>query len=400
MIEELAADQPARRGPAGPTNHLVLVVDDEPASVRAVCRTLRGEARLLTAGDGRQAWEVLEAQPVCLVVADQRMPDMSGTELLARTAQRFPEVVRVLLTGYTDTGTLLEAINAGHVYAYLTKPWSATELLLAVRRGLERYDHLVERRRLHAELEKAVERLRREVEWKNRLLTLAAHELGTPLHLIGSALELLAAGGVEAALAPWLAMAQRNVDWLARGLSQMLAAGRWRSGPLPLRRTSTAAQQIVDTVRARFAAAENVRQLHWTWQVDPGLPLMDADPEWLARALGNLVSNAIRFTPDGGAICVRATHLDDTICIAVTDTGIGIDASLHGEIFEPFAAASGDLLRHGSGLWEFGARGLGLGLAIAKAVVDQHGGELSVVSRTGQGSCFTIRLPVDHAARP
>lgn len=391
-------DREQRSDESDHQDHLVLVVDDEPASRRAVCRTLSTEARLVSAAAGEEAWEILLSQPVCLVVADQRMPDMLGTELLARTAARFPQIVRVLLTGYTDADTLLEAINAGHVYSYLTKPWSSAELRLAVRRGLERYDGVMERRRLHAELQQACARLQREVERKSRLLTLAAHELGTPLHLVGSALDLLAQADLDASRQQWVSMAQRNVEWLAHGLAQMLAAGRWRGARLPLRRRSTDAQLVLDAVRGRFATVEGVRRLDWTWQVAAGLPRLEADAEWLARALGNLVANAVRFTPDGGSIRIQAAMEAGSLCFSVTDSGIGIDEAVRDEIFEPFAGG-GDLLRHGSGLWEFGARGLGLGLATAKAVVDQHGGELSVASRVGQGSCFTIRLPVDRTAR-
>ena len=114
----------------------ILVVDDEPASVRVVARALADECRVLTATSARAGLEVLGAEPVALMVVDQRIPEMSGTELLARCAAQQLEIIRVLLTGYTDIETLLEAINAGHVYYYLTKPWEPQELRLVVRRGL------------------------------------------------------------------------------------------------------------------------------------------------------------------------------------------------------------------------------------------------------------------------
>ena len=204
----------------------ILVVDDEPASVRAIERALAEEYRVVTAAGGVPALAALAAQPVTLMVVDQRMPDMSGTELLARTATQYPDIVRILLTGYTDVDTLVDAINAGHIYYYLTKPWEPRELRLVVRRGLERYAAAAERRRLLDELRTACERLRREVDRRGRLLTLAAHELGTPVHVLSNALALMPAGELGETARGWLETARRSADWLARGLAQMAGHAR------------------------------------------------------------------------------------------------------------------------------------------------------------------------------
>src|SRR5437773_2208618 len=128
--------------------HTILVVDDEPANVRAVARTLRDAHRVVTATRAADGLALLAAEPVALLIVDQRMPEMTGTALLARSAAQRPEVIRVLLTGYTDTPTLLDAINAGHVYAYVTKPWDPPALQTVVRRALEHYDAEADRRRL------------------------------------------------------------------------------------------------------------------------------------------------------------------------------------------------------------------------------------------------------------
>ena len=116
---------------------------------------------------------------------------------------------------------------------------------------------------------------------------------------------------------------------------------------------------------------------------------------WLERALYNLISNAVRFTPDGGSVTVTAAAADAAVEISVADTGIGIDASLLDEVFEPFSAAGGEIQLHTSGRFEFGSRGLGLGLAITKAIIEQHGGTISVQSQRGVGSRFTAVLPAD-----
>ncbi len=374
--------------------HTILVVDDEPASVRAVARVLADEHRVLTAPSADAGLELLGAEPVALMVVDQRMPGMSGAELLARCAAWQPDIIRILLTGYTDIETLLEAINAGHVYYYLTKPWEPQELRLVVRRGLERYDVEAERRRLLAELERALARVRREAEQKGRLLTLATHELGTPLHLLANALTFIGEAGVPPPAGVWLDTAQRSIGWLGRIAAQIASGARWHGRGLQLDCRPLCVSSLLTDLQNAFPAMIEKRQLRLQVEMIDDCPSVSADRVWLARALTNLLSNAVRFTPDGGTITLALTKTPSAVCITVSDTGIGIDAQLLDEVFEPFSAASGDVQLHTSGRFEFGSRGLGLGLAIAKAIIDQHGGSITVHSRKGVGSQFSVALPL------
>ena len=123
-----------------------------------------------------------------------------------------------------------------------------------------------------------------------------------------------------------------------------------------------------------------------------------ADPHWLRHALASLLSNAVRFTPDGGAVRVSARREGEWTLITVADGGIGIAPERLADIFEPFSAAGGDVLLHGSGGLQFGARGLGLGLATVQGIAAAHGGVVEVESAEGLGSRFTLRLPGATAA--
>ena len=373
--------------------HTVLVVDDEPASVRAVTRALQAEARVVGTTSAAQALAALATEPIALLIVDHRMPEMTGTELLARTAAQCPDAVRILLTGYTDIGTLIDAINAGHVYHYLTKPWEPQALRLVVRRGLERYEAEADRRRLLSDLEQAYQRARRETEQKSRLLTVASHELGTPLHILASALEFLSESELPPPARTWLDTATRNAEWLARGLAQMATAARCANRELRLRPIPTDLTVLLDRLRASFAPIVVARQLTLQCNVEEALPALNADPLWLERALFNLLSNAVRFTPDGGAVSVTVGPTGGAVRIRVRDTGVGIDAAALGEIFEPFSRACGDVALHASGGFDFGARGLGLGLSITRAIVEQHDGTIGARSQPGVGSEFTITLP-------
>ena len=117
-----------------------MIVDDEPANLRTLERLFREDYQVITAESGSGALALLEQHDVALLITDQRMPAMTGLDLLQRTVALRPQMVRILLTGYTDIGALIEGINCGHVYRYLTKPWNNDELRLTVSRALEHYE--------------------------------------------------------------------------------------------------------------------------------------------------------------------------------------------------------------------------------------------------------------------
>lgn len=118
----------------------ILIVDDEPANVRALQRLFRDEYQVLTAFSGAEALELVQQHEVVLMITDQRMPEMTGIELLKKTVSLRPRMVRIILTGYTDVEALVEAINCGQVYRYVTKPWNNEDLRVMVRRALEHYE--------------------------------------------------------------------------------------------------------------------------------------------------------------------------------------------------------------------------------------------------------------------
>ena len=131
---------------ARPKKPKMLVVDDEPDNLDLLYRTFRREFQVLKAESGVRALEVLQKEgEVAVIISDQRMPEMKGTEFLKKTLPQFPNTVRIILTGFTDIEDLVEAINSGQVYKYITKPWDPNELKAVVQRAADTYDLLKQR---------------------------------------------------------------------------------------------------------------------------------------------------------------------------------------------------------------------------------------------------------------
>src|SRR5918912_3895646 len=121
-------------------SYKIMIVDDEPANLRLLERLFRSDYTVVSAESGEEALRLLNHHEVALLITDQRMPGMTGIELLKQTVHTRPHMVRMILTGYTDVSALVEAINCGQVYRYVTKPWDNDDLRLTVERALQHYE--------------------------------------------------------------------------------------------------------------------------------------------------------------------------------------------------------------------------------------------------------------------
>jgi len=188
-------------------SHTVLCVDDEINVLNALKRLFRKEGyRLLTTSSGADALKLLQDNPVHMIISDQRMPEMSGTELMAKVKENYPDVIRIILTGYTDVDTITESINQGHIYKFFLKPWNDQSLVLEIRQALEQYDLAQTNKALHQtvleqnemfrqindNLETLVKERTLEVEIQNQALALSHAILeNLPVPIIGISTELM-----------------------------------------------------------------------------------------------------------------------------------------------------------------------------------------------------------------
>jgi signal transduction histidine kinase len=254
------------------------------------------------------------------------------------------------------------------------------DLLTVLRRAARRDQAAV------AALREQNARLMQLNEIKQSFVSMVSHELRTPLTSIVGYLEFLREGEIGELTdeqARCVSVIERNAGRLQQLVDDILQLGRAEEGQLKL------TVEPVDVGRLVRHAAESARSvgerkgLALTVQVAPELPDLEGDRRLLAQALDNLVSNAIKFTPAGGTVTIRARPADDGVELEVEDSGVGITTDELPHLFERFFRASTAV-----------ASGTGLGLPIARSIADLHGGTISVDSTVGVGSTFRLRLPL------
>lgn len=379
------------------TRPILMVIDDEPEVLRSVHDLFRMDYRVWTFGHPEEAIERLAAVDVPVVLCDQRMPEMSGVELLARARDLRPNTTRLLFTGYTDVKAVIDAINKGHIYRYITKPWDPEELAGIVRQAVEMHDLIASRRALLEELQESNARLREADRIKSAFIEVASHELNTPVAVVLGLSELWKMTLAETATAQertWVERMQaagKRLAAIVERMLKLLQADRFAQ-TLDLRPTDLGA--LVRGVAADLGPFLEARHQAVELQVPPGIGSAEIDPEKVADVLTNLLANAIKFTPDDQMIRVAVEPAGpDWVRFAVADPGIGIGPEDRRHLFEPFFTGY-DTMHHSSGQFQFGKRGIGLGLHLVKTFVELHGGRLEeVCSAPGQGSTFGFLLP-------
>jgi signal transduction histidine kinase len=373
--------------------HTLLVVDDEPDVVQSVQDLLRLDYRVHGSTRPTEALDLMRRHDVHIVMTDQRMPEMSGVEFLRRVRGEHPSAVRLLFTGYADIKAVIDAINQGNVYRYITKPWDPDELQVVIRQAAQQYDLLAERERLLDELQRKNAALQQANSLKEAFIQVASHELRTPLAIMYGLTDLaLRTPGLNGPHRDWLDSCKRAGDRLQRlveQLTKMLAAGRFDR---VLDRKPTDLTTLLNQAAQDVAPFVQLRQQAFTLDLATDLGSFNLDAAKIRDSVDHLLFNAIKFTADGGTISLIARRLPDGAAqINVVDSGVGINPAHREHLFEPFFTGF-DASRHCSGQYEFGRKGLGLGLTLVKTFVEMHGGKVEFESEVGKGSKFTITL--------
>ncbi len=356
----------------------VLVIDDEEAIRDSCCLVLaKAGYRTQTAEDGNVGLEKITEMKPDLVLVDLKMPGMSGMEVLEKIAQIDPSIICVVITGYATIESAVEAMKRS-AYDFLPKPFTPDQLRIVVKRGLER-------RRLAIE----AERLRREKQMlRENFVTLVSHQLRSPLASARQYFGVIRegfAGDVTDKQKQIIETAGRYLDDLMQLINDWLDLARIDSGRLTEKFEPVALETVFLEILEIAKPLAEAGKVTLGLRLSADTPAVLADRDSLKQAITNLVSNAIRYNRQGGTVVINTRQQGNDVVIEVCDTGIGISRDDVPFIFDEFFRVKSSQTRHISGT--------GLGLPIARRIIEAHNGRIQVDSELGKGTTFTIFLP-------
>jgi signal transduction histidine kinase len=392
----------------------VLVVDDEESVVVTIKAILQLDGyNVATTTSGAQARAMVREVEYDLVLTDLRLEDGDGLDVLKAVRESYPETVTIMLTGYASLESAIQALRAG-AYDYLVKPSEVEELRATVARGLERR-RLGQELRLRvaeladlnaslqqrvddatAELKERYEQLKELDRMKSQFLSIASHELKTPITAMSGFLQValrrvrrLSQGDAAAPVAEelrgiteQLEVVYRQTGKLARLVDELLDVSRIQTGRIEFRYGDVDLSELANEVATRMQLTTTTHEISVRRDSEN---VVTADRDHLEQVLNNLVTNAIKYSPAGGAITIDVRPDDGGVRLSVTDEGIGIPEKELEAIFGLFYRSPDRAARD--------AAGMGLGLYISKEIVVRHGGRIWAESGGVRGSTLNVVIP-------
>ncbi len=376
-----------------PMSRMVLLVDDEQLDV--IEQLLEGHCDIITATSGPIALDIVESQKIDVVVADQRMPTMTGLELLEIVKERHPLIVRIILTAYSDTDVIIQSINRGEVYRFLLKPWRPEELYHTINSAIE-YKYIregllklvAELRQKNSSLASLLADLRASQDkllHSDRLATLGkfaasmSHDLRNELFVLKGTVSLMKEMKVNQQVLEMLEMESSAIENLQHLIEGIYDYSRMERSPLVAGAENI--NRIIDEVIMFLRWRSDFKNVRWITHFEP-LPSCRVDRRKMKQLVTNLlVNSAEALAGKTGTVEVFTRRSgDDTIQIEIRDSGKGIADDIAAEIWKPFFST-----KNGTGL--------GLGLDICRQIAKLHGGKIYFTSEPGKGTSFYVEIP-------
>ena len=376
----------------------ILLVEDEKGSQLTLSTLLQTEGYQVIACETAQAAlnHITTEGHIELVLADLKLRDGSGLQILWALKKINPDAAFILVTGHASVETAVEAVNEG-AFAYHVKPIDIDALLNSVRNAIKQRRLLIENQSLLERLRQANQDLvanNRELDQasraKTQILATVTHELKTPLtSIMGYVDRLLLERGKVGPLnekqAHYLDSVQSSSRRLRVLIDDLLDISRIETGALEYSLSTLAVGQEIDNVVQFNRTLIDEKQLHLLLSIPGDLPPVWADRLRFSQIVSNLLSNACKYSPEAATVAISAKHDDLCIQVDIADTGIGIPQSDQSKLFTKFFRCDNSSTRNVSGT--------GLGLFITKHLVKAQGGRIWVRSQESRGSTFSFTLP-------
>ncbi len=350
----------------------ILYVDDEAKNLTAFKASFRRSYKIVTAISAGEAAELLRQESFHIIIADQRMPSITGVEFFQSIRKTYPNAIRILLTGYTDVREIVDAINKGEIFRFITKPWNEFEMHNAIRNAYEVFSMRMQLQQKMEELETANHEL-------NRLIYSTSHDLRSPLASIVSIVNLAKLDSMDDEVVNYFNLIENCAEKMDGYILKIVEY--YKSVRLDDEYTFIDfAQQVQEAID--LCSMQNMKIIFRQNILQP--VAFKTDAFRLSVVLNNLLSNAVKYQKPGEphpSISIKVSVTKEAANISVEDNGIGIQKDSLDNIFQMFFRSTKN------------ATGLGIGLYIVKEAVNRMGGDITIKSEFGVGTGFYVEIP-------
>jgi len=347
----------------------ILCVDDESDNLEALERIFRKKYNILKATSGKQALEIIQhhGNDISLILTDQRMPEMTGIEVLESVIGNYPDMIRILITGFTELESVIQAINKGQIYQYITKPWDPVELANTVDRAVERHTVGRELTLRTKQLEIAYNELKTLDDAKSKFMILINHELKTPLTSIINFLSLLNESPLSEEQKLYVDRTIKSSNKLKQIIEDVLILVRAELNQLHLDPQSILLSSIENLINAENFALKTKKNLTLSENIEP--LEFKADKRLFEQILNRILNNAFKFSTESANVDIKGSKIGNFYEFKVINRGENIAESALKKIFQPFFIDE-NIMNH--------SIGLGLGLSICDKLLKMHGTSLNI----------------------
>ena len=343
----------------------VLYVDDLQTNLILFQATFEHDYHVILAESAAKALEIMKEQEIQVLVTDQRMPDMTGTELLQIVSKEYPEVRRFLLTAFTDFETVVEAVNKGHIHGYVNKPLQAEEVRLSINSSLEMYYLRKKNSEIMLELEKANQELMGLDGMKSEIIKVISQEIRNPLNRIMGTLHLLKDKMEGQELAGVINILDSSVSRLEEFSSMTEQISILKSPGHTLDKKNLNLKQVIEY--GVIEVSEDLKEKGIAIDLQNHTPDMtiSGESDLLVSCLVNILRNAMNHTGKGETITIITTQSDKEVICEVIDQGKNYSEKLLEDLTSHLNATDHKLNLN-----------LGIDLALSLMIMEAHGGNI------------------------
>lgn len=352
----------------------ILYLDDEENNLVAFKALFRRDYEVHTTTSPQEAVQILNEQEIQVILSDQKMPDISGVEFFELTRTDFPDAVRVLVTGYADIEAVIDAINKGGVYRYVTKPWDENDLKICIENAFDKFFTRKEIENKNEELVQANSDL-------EKFIYSASHDLRAPLVSIKGVIQLAKLEGLDPKAMGYLEMIEKSTTKLDAFVQNIIHYYQNIRSDESVQRVDM--NELIDLIIDQYAAYEDADKIKITKDINSSTDF-NGDAYRLRIVLGNLLANAIKFNDPNKSdktVDIHVVQNVDKLLLRFTDNGIGMHTDVLKSVEEIFAQKTTK------------SPGIGVGLYLVREAVSKMGGKISVASAPNEFTTFTIEIP-------